>query len=120
VFYCSLDLMEVVTLCDVSCPFAMYAFSSLKSFFCSQGLPCHLYFDLEFNRKVNLGKNGDEMVDLLISVVLEALHEKYEIHGDYDWIVELDSSTEGMDFLQVNHVLSIAFVVYCSFETYSE
>lgn len=59
-----------------------------------EGLPCHLYFDLEFNRKVNVGKNGDEMVDLLISVVLEALHEKYEIHGDHDWIVELDSSTE--------------------------
>lgn len=59
-----------------------------------EGLPCHLYFDLEFNRKVNIGKNGDEMVDLLISVVLEALHEKYEIHGDHDWIVELDSSTE--------------------------
>ncbi|XP_050914527.1 uncharacterized protein LOC127129360 isoform X1 [Lathyrus oleraceus] len=59
-----------------------------------EGLPCHLYFDLEFNTKVNIGKNGDEMVDLLISVVLEALHEKYEIHGERDWIVELDSSTE--------------------------
>ncbi|KAK2366883.1 DNA primase [Trifolium repens] len=59
-----------------------------------EGLPCHLYFDLEFNRRVNVGKNGDEMVDLLISIVLEALHEKYEIYGDHDWIVELDSSTE--------------------------
>ncbi|XP_045816541.1 DNA-directed primase/polymerase protein-like [Trifolium pratense] len=59
-----------------------------------EGLPCHLYFDLEFNKRVNVGKNGDEMVDLLISIVLEALHEKYEIHGDHDWIVELDSSTE--------------------------
>ncbi|CAI8593719.1 unnamed protein product [Vicia faba] len=59
-----------------------------------EGLPCHLYFDLEFNTRVNIGKNGDDMVDLLISVVLEALHEKYEIHGERDWIVELDSSTE--------------------------
>lgn len=59
-----------------------------------EGLPCHLYFDLEFNRKVNVGKNGDEMVDLLISTVLEALHEMYEILGHQDWIVELDSSTE--------------------------
>ncbi|XP_057426931.1 uncharacterized protein LOC130720319 [Lotus japonicus] len=59
-----------------------------------EGLPCHLYFDLEFNKRVNIGRNGDEMVDLLISVVLEALHEKYAIHGDHDWIVELDSSTE--------------------------
>ncbi|KAJ1404411.1 DNA-directed primase/polymerase protein isoform X3, partial [Sesbania bispinosa] len=59
-----------------------------------EGLPCHLYFDLEFNKRINIGKNGDEMVDLLISVVLEALHEKYAIHGDHNWIVELDSSTE--------------------------
>jgi hypothetical protein len=59
---------------------------------------------LEFNQRVNVGKNGDEMVDLLISIVLEALHEKYEIHGDHDWIVELDSSTEGLAFL---HVYSI-------------
>ncbi|KAK7315144.1 hypothetical protein VNO77_33676 [Canavalia gladiata] len=59
-----------------------------------EGLPCHLYFDLEFDKRVNIGKNGDEMVDLLISVVLDALQEKYAIHGDYDWVVELDSSTE--------------------------
>ncbi|KAL2334801.1 hypothetical protein Fmac_016014 [Flemingia macrophylla] len=59
-----------------------------------EGLPCHLYFDLEFNKKVNIGKNGEEMVDLLISVIMEALCEKYAIHGDHDWVVELDSSTE--------------------------
>ncbi|OIW06371.1 hypothetical protein TanjilG_15016 [Lupinus angustifolius] len=59
-----------------------------------EGLPCHLYFDLEFNKKVNIGKDVDKMVDLLLSVVLEALHEKYAIQGDHDWVVELDSSTE--------------------------
>ncbi|KAJ8752941.1 hypothetical protein K2173_008676 [Erythroxylum novogranatense] len=59
-----------------------------------EGLPCHLYFDLEFSKKENVGKDGDEMVDLLISVVLEALHEKYSIIGNQDWVVELDSSTE--------------------------
>ncbi|KAK7380402.1 hypothetical protein VNO78_32912 [Psophocarpus tetragonolobus] len=59
-----------------------------------EGLPCHLYFDLEFNTKVNIEKNGEEMVDLLISVILEALYEKYAIQGDHDWVVELDSSTE--------------------------
>ncbi|KAJ7974130.1 DNA-directed primase/polymerase protein [Quillaja saponaria] len=59
-----------------------------------EGLPCHLYFDLEFSKRVNTGKDGDEMVDLLISVVLEALNEKYSIHGNQDWIVELDSSNE--------------------------
>lgn len=63
--------------------------------FC-QGLPCHLYFDLEFNKRDNTEKDGDEMVNLLITVVFDALSDKYDIQGDYDWIVELDSSTEGM------------------------
>lgn len=54
-----------------------------------------MYFDLEFNQKVNEGKDVDEMVDILISVILEALHEKYAIEGQEEWIVELDSSTKG-------------------------
>ncbi|XP_043718422.1 DNA-directed primase/polymerase protein isoform X1 [Telopea speciosissima] len=58
-----------------------------------EGLPCHLYFDLEFNKRINVEKNGDDMVDLLISVILDALFEKYSIQGDREWIVELDSST---------------------------
>ncbi|KAL7229826.1 hypothetical protein ACSBR2_008391 [Camellia fascicularis] len=59
-----------------------------------EGLPCHLYFDLEFNKRDNAEKNGDEMVDLLISVVFDVLFDKYSIQGEHDWIVELDSSTE--------------------------
>ncbi|KAK8714757.1 hypothetical protein V6N13_042106 [Hibiscus sabdariffa] len=59
-----------------------------------EGFPCHLYFDLEFNKRDNLGRDGDEMVDLLIIVILEALLEKYCIIGNQDWVVELDSSTE--------------------------
>lgn len=58
-------------------------------------MPCHLYYDLEFNIKENAEKNGDEMVDLLILVTFEALREKYSIEGDTNWIVELDSSTKG-------------------------
>ncbi|KAG5007031.1 hypothetical protein JHK82_024959 [Glycine max] len=77
------------------------------------GLPCHLYFDLEFNKKVNTGKNGEEMVDLLISVVLEAFHEKYAIQGDHDWVVELDSSNEGIsvDLFKIRRQLSLALFV---------
>ncbi|KAL0304331.1 UNVERIFIED_CONTAM: DNA-directed primase/polymerase protein [Sesamum radiatum] len=60
-----------------------------------EGLPCHLYFDLEFNKKGNTDRNGDEMVDLLIVVIFDALLEKYSIQGTEDFIVELDSSTEG-------------------------
>ncbi|XP_010261360.1 PREDICTED: DNA-directed primase/polymerase protein isoform X5 [Nelumbo nucifera] len=59
-----------------------------------EGLPCHLYFDLEFNKRANDGKNGDEMVDLLISIILDALFDKYSIQGNQEWIIELDSSTE--------------------------
>lgn len=58
-----------------------------------EGLPCHLYFDLEFSKRDNVGKDGDKMVDLLISLILEALAEKYSFQGSRDWIVELDSST---------------------------
>ncbi|KAK6936776.1 hypothetical protein RJ641_033806 [Dillenia turbinata] len=57
------------------------------------GLPCHLYFDLEFNRRENLEKDGNEMVDLLITVVFKALRAKYSIEGNLEWVVELDSST---------------------------
>lgn len=59
-----------------------------------EGLPCHLYFDLEFSKRENVQKNGDEMVDLLLSVVFDALHENYSIDTNHDCIVELDSSTE--------------------------
>lgn len=58
-----------------------------------EGLPCHLYFDLEFSKKENAGKNGDEMVDLLLSVIFDALHEKYSVEAGHDCVVELDSST---------------------------
>lgn len=58
-----------------------------------EGFPCHLYFDLEFNKGVNPGRNGAEMVEILISVILDALHDKYSIQGNEDWIIELDSST---------------------------
>ena len=61
-------------------------------------MPCHLYFDLEFNTKENILKNGDEMVDLLILIIFELLLEKYSIEGDTSWIVELDSSTKGTVF----------------------
>lgn len=63
-----------------------------------QGLPCHLYFDLEFSKKHNPEKNEDEMVDLLISVVFGVFHDKYSIQGNMEWVVELDSSTEGTSF----------------------
>ncbi|PHT43369.1 hypothetical protein CQW23_17394 [Capsicum baccatum] len=63
-----------------------------------EGLPCHLYFDLEFNKRENANKNGDEMVDLLIEIIFDAVKEKYCLEGNNDWVVELDSSNEGRVF----------------------
>lgn len=76
-----------------------------------QGLPCHLYFDLEFNKRDNPEKDGDEMVDLLISITLEALLDKYSIEGNEDWIVELDSSTTGTIFCLVLNIHSFSIIV---------
>ncbi|WOG86485.1 hypothetical protein DCAR_0205694 [Daucus carota subsp. sativus] len=59
-----------------------------------EGLPCHLYFDLEFNKIENSNNNGEEMVDILLSLVFDFMNEKYSIEGDKECVVELDSSTE--------------------------
>ncbi|XP_072987088.1 uncharacterized protein [Typha latifolia] len=58
-----------------------------------EGSPCHLYFDLEFDKKVNTDKEEDAMVDILISITLNVLFDKYSIKGSGECIVELDSST---------------------------
>ncbi|KAL1531390.1 DNA-directed primase/polymerase protein isoform X4 [Salvia divinorum] len=59
-----------------------------------EALPCHLYFDLEYNTEENADRNGDEMVDLLLIIIFDALLEKYSIQGSEDFVIELDSSTE--------------------------
>lgn len=74
---------------------------------CFQGLPCHLYFDLEFSKRENAARDGDEMVDLLISVIFDALLDKYSLQGNHEWILELDSSTEGMSLKLMHDVQSL-------------
>ncbi|KAI5009084.1 hypothetical protein ZWY2020_010132 [Hordeum vulgare] len=59
-----------------------------------EGSPCHIYFDLEFNAKLNKKRDADEMVDTLVSVTFSALQDKYSIEGQEEWIIELDSSNE--------------------------
>ncbi|KAM0880000.1 hypothetical protein ACQ4PT_033872 [Festuca glaucescens] len=59
-----------------------------------EGSPCHIYFDLEFNAKINQERDADEMVDILVAVTFSALHDKYSIEGQEEWIIELDSSNE--------------------------
>eukprot|EP00249_Psilotum_nudum_P013456 c24342_g1_i1 orf=428-2221(+) len=59
-----------------------------------EGLPCHLYFDLEYNCVANKGLNGEAMVDLLLSEVSKALLDIYSLKYEPTWTVELDSTTE--------------------------
>ncbi|XP_015645308.1 uncharacterized protein [Oryza sativa Japonica Group] len=58
------------------------------------GSPCHIYFDLEFDPRLNKMRDADEMVDILVAATFSALHDKYSIEGQEEWIIELDSSTE--------------------------
>lgn len=58
-----------------------------------EGSPCHLYFDLEYNRTLNVEANGVEMVDLLLSVVSDSIHDIYGLQFETEWTIELDSST---------------------------
>lgn len=60
-----------------------------------QGKPCHMYFDLEFNRKANIEADGEAMVDILLSVVQKAFLDIYALEYDPSWTIELDSTTEG-------------------------
>ncbi|KAK8460374.1 hypothetical protein SEVIR_2G319800v4 [Setaria viridis] len=59
-----------------------------------EGSPCHIYFDLEFDTRLNKKRDADEMVDILVAVIFSALHDKYSIEAQEEWITELDSSTE--------------------------
>eukprot|EP00250_Pteridium_aquilinum_P003703 c14008_g1_i2 orf=149-2014(+) len=61
----------------------------------TEGSPCHLYFDLEFDREANSGLDGNTLVDLLLLHIAEALYDIYSLKYDPSWTVELDSTTEG-------------------------
>ncbi|KAH7403973.1 hypothetical protein KP509_15G003100 [Ceratopteris richardii] len=59
-----------------------------------EGSPCHLYFDLEFDRQANPGLDGNVLIDLLLVQISKALNEVYSLDYDESWTVELDSTTE--------------------------
>ncbi|XP_067130692.1 DNA-directed primase/polymerase protein-like [Centruroides vittatus] len=56
--------------------------------------PCKLYFDLEFNKTINPGKNGSEMINIFIEYVCKSLKEKYNIYCDKSNVLWLDASTQ--------------------------
>ncbi|KAG2847705.1 hypothetical protein PC116_g1849 [Phytophthora cactorum] len=58
-----------------------------------EGVPCRLYFDLEFKRAINLRVNGDALVARLVSLLQLQLFRRYGIHVHHRDIYQLDSST---------------------------
>uniref|UniRef100_A0A4W3J6N1 DNA-directed primase/polymerase protein n=1 Tax=Callorhinchus milii TaxID=7868 RepID=A0A4W3J6N1_CALMI len=58
-----------------------------------EGSVCHLYFDLEFNKQMNPGRDGKQMVTKLIQYVCQKLEERYKIKCSVKDVLNLDSST---------------------------
>ncbi|XP_033761453.1 DNA-directed primase/polymerase protein-like [Pecten maximus] len=55
---------------------------------------CKLYFDLEFLKEHNPGRDGDGMVDIFIKYVCYWLKQKFGISCDRKAVLDLDASTE--------------------------
>ncbi|CAI5714830.1 unnamed protein product [Hyaloperonospora brassicae] len=58
-----------------------------------EGVPCRLYFDLEFKRAINSQADGDALVARLLSLLQLQLYRRYGIHVCQRNIYQLDSST---------------------------
>lgn len=53
--------------------------------------PCHLYFDLEFQKAINTNVNGQSMVDHLLTLVAQQLQAAFGIDFHPAWVMELES-----------------------------
>lgn len=58
-----------------------------------EGFACKLYFDLEFQRRWNGDKSGEDMVEVLVGVVGELVGRRI-CRGDAGEVIELDSTSE--------------------------
>lgn len=59
-----------------------------------EGLPCHLYFDLEFPTSSNPGCDGDRMVMVLVQHVMLCLATAYGVSVRPEDFVHLDSTSK--------------------------
>ncbi|KAK9792264.1 hypothetical protein WJX73_002212 [Symbiochloris irregularis] len=59
-----------------------------------EGHPCHLYFDLEFNRDCNATVDGDALVACLLTLVAEGFRHNWGVEMQDDDVIELESSTQ--------------------------
>lgn len=58
-----------------------------------EGYACKLYFDLEFQKRWNEGRDGEEMIDVLVRMVGEMVGERMW-RGKDGGVVELDSTSK--------------------------
>ncbi|GBG82877.1 hypothetical protein CBR_g36403 [Chara braunii] len=59
-----------------------------------EGCACVRYFDLEFNRAANPDADGESMVDDFLSLLGDALLQKFSVKFQKEWTLELDSTTK--------------------------
>jgi hypothetical protein len=59
-----------------------------------EGLPCHLYFDLEFKRAFNPGVDDERIMTVFVKYLIKALDNAYGITITNSDIIHLESSTE--------------------------
>jgi hypothetical protein len=60
-----------------------------------EGMPCHLYFDLEFDVTVNSRVDGAYATNCLLALVRDALQAQFQASFADGDVVQLDSSTDG-------------------------
>ncbi|KAK9831167.1 hypothetical protein WJX74_005824 [Apatococcus lobatus] len=58
-----------------------------------EGLPCHLYLDLEYQVAYNPTADGDGMIQQLLRCIRSALKDMFGLELDHSWVYELDSSS---------------------------
>eukprot|EP00698_Gefionella_okellyi_P026312 TRINITY_DN996_c2_g1_i1.p1 TRINITY_DN996_c2_g1~~TRINITY_DN996_c2_g1_i1.p1 ORF type:complete len:502 (-),score=60.13 TRINITY_DN996_c2_g1_i1:432-1937(-) len=58
------------------------------------GIPCRLYFDLEFPKETNPHANGDALVNMLLCAVFEQLYADFGVHIDRTHVIDLDSTSD--------------------------
>ncbi|XP_002123260.2 DNA-directed primase/polymerase protein-like [Ciona intestinalis] len=59
-----------------------------------ENAPCHLYFDVEFNKTMNPSKNGENMISIWIDYVGACLLRKFGLKLTRKCFLELESSSD--------------------------
>lgn len=59
-----------------------------------EGLPCHLYYDVEYLYAANPHVDGELGITSLLALTAQALQEQHNVSFESEDVVELDSSTE--------------------------